>query len=88
VAFFIDPPYTAAGKRAGKRLYTHHALDHERLFATAARLTGPFLMTYDNDPALVALAAAHGFHTRTIPMQNTHLARMDELIISRDLNWL
>lgn len=22
--FFIDPPYTAAGKKAGKRLYTHN----------------------------------------------------------------
>jgi DNA adenine methylase len=45
-------------------------------------------MTYDNDPALLALAAAHGLQTRTIPMQNTHLARMDELVIGRDLNWL
>ena len=30
--FFIDPPYTAAGKKAGSRLYTHNELDHERLF--------------------------------------------------------
>jgi len=45
-------------------------------------------MTYDNDPALVALAREQLFQTRSIPMQNTHLARMDELVISRDLNWL
>jgi len=88
VAFFVDPPYTAAGKRAGTRLYTHHTLDHERLFATAARLAGPFLITYDNAPEIVGLAAKHGLQTRTIPMKNTHHARMDELAIGRDLSWL
>ena len=31
-AFFIDPPYTAAGKRAGRRLYTYNEIDHEDLF--------------------------------------------------------
>ena len=30
VAFFIDPPYTAGGKKAGKRLYKHYGIDHER----------------------------------------------------------
>ena len=27
---FIDPPYTAGGKRAGNRLYAHHLIDHRR----------------------------------------------------------
>ena len=31
--FFIDPPYTAGGKKAGRRLYRYSNLDHERLFA-------------------------------------------------------
>lgn len=87
-AFFIDPPYTAAGKRAGTRLYAHYMLDHERLFATAALLEGPFLITYDNAPELVELARKHGLETRTIAMKNTHHARMEELVISRDLSWL
>jgi DNA adenine methylase len=30
--FFVDPPYTAGGKKAGKRLYTHNQIDHEYLF--------------------------------------------------------
>ena len=30
--FFIDPPYTAGGKRAGARLYAHNELDHALLF--------------------------------------------------------
>jgi DNA adenine methylase len=45
--FFIDPPYTVAGKRAGSRLYTYSELDHEKLFALASKIAGSFLMTYD-----------------------------------------
>src|SRR5262249_49426399 len=59
--FFIDPPYTAAGKRAGKRLYTYNELDHEALFATAETLQGDFLMTYDNAKGVKELARRHGF---------------------------
>ena len=87
-AFFIDPPYTAAGKRAGNRLYTHHALDHEMLFTVAGTISGDFLMTYDNANDLVVMAAHHGFQTRTIAMKNTHHAVMDELLIGRDLSWV
>lgn len=87
-AFFIDPPYTSAGKRAGNRLYTHHALDHELLFTVTSKVAGDLLMTYDNAGELVELAARHGFQTRTIPMKNTHHAVMNELLIGRDLSWV
>ncbi|MFZ0034327.1 MAG: DNA adenine methylase, partial [Sedimentisphaerales bacterium] len=50
VVYFIDPPYTAAGKKAGTRLYKHNALNHEELFELAETLQGEFLMTY-NDAA-------------------------------------
>jgi len=46
--FFFDPPYTAAGKKAGSRLYTHFDFDHEELFRVAESLSGDFLMTYDD----------------------------------------
>ena len=36
VVCFIDPPYTAGGKKAGKRLYRHYQLDPERLFAAVS----------------------------------------------------
>lgn len=86
---FIDPPYTAGGngKRAGSRLYTHNALDHEALFALTSIMTGDFLMTYDNDPEVIELAAAQGFVTLPIPMKNTHHAEMTELLIGRRLDW-
>ena len=46
--FFIDPPYTAGGKKAGARLYTLFELDHGRLFDLMGTVRGDFLMTYDN----------------------------------------
>jgi len=88
VAYFIDPPYTADGKRAGTRLYTHYEIDHERLFSIAAALKGNFLMTYENAPGVKQMAERHGFATELVAMKNTHHAEMAELLIGRDLNWL
>lgn len=87
VVFFIDPPYTAAGKKAGSRLYAHNELDHEELFRIAATLQGDFLMTYDNAQGVYELAAKYNFDTLAIPMKNTHHTAMTELLISRDLSW-
>ncbi|HWZ44650.1 MAG TPA: DNA adenine methylase [Candidatus Saccharimonadales bacterium] len=85
--FFIDPPYTAAGKKAGSRLYAHNELDHEMLFKECEKIEGSFLMTYDNAPEIVEMAKQHGFKTRTISMKNTHHATMTELLIGNDLSW-
>jgi DNA adenine methylase len=87
-AFFIDPPYTAGGKKAGKRLYKHYDLDHERLFALCETLKGDFLMTYDNAEEVKKMARSYGFHMRLIPMTNTHHATMEELVIGKDLSWM
>lgn len=86
-AFFIDPPYTAAGKKAGTRLYTYSEIDHEELFRMASAIEGVFLMTYDNTEAVRDLAHKHGFETRAVAMKNTHHAKMTELLISRNLDW-
>lgn len=85
--FFIDPPYTAAGKKAGTRLYRYYKLDHEELFRIAETLAGDFLMTYDNTEEVMLLAQRHGFDTQAISMRNTHHAKMTELLISRNLDW-
>jgi len=85
--FFIDPPYTAAGKKAGSRLYTHNELDHEELFSVAASLQGDFLMTYDNAEGVAALARKHNFAVKAISMKNTHHAEMSELLIGCNLDW-
>lgn len=87
--FFIDPPYTAGGKgkRAGRRLYKHCELDHDALFNAACDAKGDFLMTYDNDPEVLAMAKERGFDTEVVPMKNTHHAEMVELLIGKDLGW-
>jgi len=85
--FFIDPPYTAAGKRAGRRLYTFFELDHDALFASCQAIQGDFLMTYDNAHEVRLMAESHGFDVEAIPMKNTHHAEMSELLIGRDLTW-
>ena len=86
--FFIDPPYTAAGKKAGSRLYTHSEINHEELFLLASGIKGDFLMTYDNADGVRELARKHGFDTELVAMKNTHHARMTELLIGNNLNWL
>jgi DNA adenine methylase len=88
VVYFIDPPYTAGGKKAGKRLYRHCELDHDRLFAVCESIKGDFLMTYDNVEEVKAMARLHGFQMRLIPMNNTHHATMEELVIGKDLTWM
>ncbi len=81
-AYFVDPPYTAGGKSAGSRLYTHSHIDHEALFALLSKANGPVLMTYDDAPEVRGLAQRFGFQVEEVPMKNTHHAVMHELVIS------
>lgn len=87
-AFFIDPPYTASGKKPGNRLYTHWQIDHEKLFGLMSEVTGDFLMTYDKDTEVIELANRHGLKVQAIAMKNTHHAKLSELLIAKDLSWL
>lgn len=86
-AFFIDPPYTAGGKNAGRRLYTHFELDHDTLFKVSCELSGDFLMTYSNNGQVQALARKYHLAMKEIAMKNTHHAKMTELLIGRNLDW-
>ena len=83
-AFFIDPPYVTAGRR----LYRHSAIDHERLFALVAELRGDFLLTYDAHDEIRALAERHRFAVAEVAMKSTHHSRKTELLIARRLDWL
>lgn len=79
--FFIDPPYTAGGKKAGSRLYTHNEIDHEGLFALMASVSGSVMMTYDDSPEVREMAERYGFRVEQVPMKNTHHVVMYELLI-------
>ncbi|MDI6854977.1 MAG: DNA adenine methylase [Deltaproteobacteria bacterium] len=80
-AFFIDPPYTAGGKRAGKRLYLYSEIDHDELFSMMAEAKGNFMMTYDDTEEVKELSFRHGFSIRRVPMKSTHHSKMYELLI-------
>ncbi len=82
--FFVDPPYT----KAARRLYQHWQIDHRKLFSLLSRVKGDVLMTYDHTKEIQSLAQEYGFQTHTVPMKNTHHARMTELLVGKDLSWL
>ncbi len=84
VFFFIDPPYTIAGRR----LYNHHEVDHRRIFELASQMRGHFLLTYDDTAEVRGWAEDYGLPYMTIPMQTTHLVTKEELLISDNFKWL
>ena len=81
--FFIDPPYTIAGRR----LYNHFEVDHRRIFELASQMSGHFLLTYDDTFEVRGWADEFGLPYLTIPMQTTHLVTKNELLISDSFEW-
>jgi len=81
--FFIDPPYTIAGKR----LYTHFIIDHERLFKLTSQLKGKFMLTYDDTTEIRKLADKYHLQYTTIPMKTTLHFEKNEIIISDNFSW-
>jgi DNA adenine methylase len=79
--YFIDPPYTAGGNHAGRRLYTHNEVDHQALFELVASVAGRALMTYHDVPEVRSLAEQHGFEVRKVSMKTTHHKMQSELLI-------
>lgn len=84
VFFFIDPPYTVAGRR----LYNHYDVDHRRIFELASQMQGHFLMTYDDTDEVRRMADSYAMPYRTVPMQTTHLVTKEELLISDNFEWM
>lgn len=82
VVFFVDPPYTAGGKNAGKRLYNVCNLDHEELFRLVSLVSGKVLMTYDDSDEIKNLARKYHLNISYIPMMNSHNREMNELAIT------
>lgn len=82
--FFIDPPYTVAGRR----LYDCSEVDHAKMFGLMSGVKGKFLMTYDDSDMIRGLASEHGFLCETVPMRTSHSVVKKELLISGDFGWL
>jgi DNA adenine methylase len=81
--FFIDTPYTIAGKR----LYNYFEVDHEKLFRLTAQIKGKFMLTYDDTEEIRRLAEKYEFKHRTVPMKTTHHWEKNEIIISDNFQW-
>lgn len=81
--FFIDPPYTVAGKR----LYTHFDIEHEQLFKLTSQLKGKFMLTYDDTVEIRQLANKYNLRYKTIPMKTTLHVEKNEIIISDNFSW-
>jgi len=83
VVYFIDPPYT----KAGRRLYTHHEIDDQELLTSLSKVKGSFLITYDDSQEIVDLVEKLSLEYRRIPMRTTHHVTKYELIISNNFDW-
>ncbi len=83
VYFFIDPPYTIAGKR----LYRYFDINHESLFELTSQLKGKFMLTYDDTPEIRQFADKYNLQYRTIPMKTTLHFEKNEIIISDNFSW-
>jgi len=59
-----------------------------KLFALASRHQGPCLLTYEDHKVIIYLAEKNGFGFRKVTMQNTHLAKKNELLIAKNFDWL
>lgn len=81
--YFVDPPYTAGGKKAGKRLYTFNEIDHKLLFSEMSEIEGDFIMSYDDADEVYQLAKKFNFFVTKIPMKNSHHTVKYELLIKR-----
>lgn len=81
--FFIDPPYTIAGRR----LYNLFDVDHRQIFEIISKLQGHFLLTYDDTTEIRNFAEEFRLSYKTIPMQTTHLIKKEELLISDNFEW-
>ena len=84
---FVDPPYTAGGAAAGRRLYRHCELDHAGVFAAVAAVDGHVLVTYDDALEVRDLAAAHGLACVPVTMRGNQAAPRHELLLVRDPKW-
>ena len=82
VSIFVDPPYTAGPKRAGERLYTHHDVNHVRLFQLLADFKVDFLLTYSMTSEIVDLIEQHRFSAVQVKALNVHHTTQRELVVT------
>jgi DNA adenine methylase len=78
---FIDPPYFAEGKGAGKRLYRLFDVSAERVFYETNKFSGPAMLTYHRSALIRRLADANGMSCHQVGVRTTHDKLRRELLI-------
>jgi DNA adenine methylase len=78
---FVDPPYVAKGRGAGRRLYAYCDVDCQELFEVVKRFQGPMIITYHRSLVVQRLADAAGIERHTITVQTGHTRSKRELIM-------
>jgi DNA adenine methylase len=81
---FVDPPYFGPANR----LYRHWQVDHEKVFQTLDGFKGDFLLAYDDVPDIRQLASKYELSVAVVAMKTTHHRKKQELLLSRNLEWL
>jgi DNA adenine methylase len=81
---FIDPPYVAGGRGAGKRLYTHYDVSAEAVFEAAANFIGPAILTYHRSRIIRRLAESSGMICSELSVRNAHDKLRRELFITKE----
>ena len=74
---FADPPYTAGGRRGGRRLYNHAQVDPR------AAASCDFVLTYDPAPEIVALIDEYSFTACRVTAITAYHSWAPELVITR-----
>jgi DNA adenine methylase len=80
---FVDPPYVANGRGAGRRLYAHHDVNCDELFKILKNFRGPMVITYHRSVIVDRLAKAAGIRRHTITVQTGHTRSKREFIMYR-----
>lgn len=81
--FFVDPPYTVAGRR----LYKYHTINHNELFKCISEVKGDFILTYDDAEEIEKLAKQYNLKVKRVIMKTTHHVPKYELVIGKNLEW-
>lgn len=82
--FFIDPPYTVAGRR----LYKYFEINHKELFRCVSKIKGDFIITYDDAGEIEEMAHKYNLKIERVIMKTTHHIPKYELVIGKNLDWL
>lgn len=84
VGCFADPPYTADAASKGHYVYSHHKLNHQKLFSSLAGWRGPWLLTEDNSQMVRRLALCYRFASEQILMTTAENTKKKELVLWRE----